>query len=98
MSCCKSQACRLGEFASENTANLRYSKTKNEEFVPGDWRFGILLAMVYLASQNPAPHRGFRHLGRASCAPRRARDTGKARHDRSPDTQSVVHSECAAKA
>src|ERR1700730_5676335 len=49
-------------------------------------------------SQNAAPHHGFRLPEKASCAPRRARDTGRARHDRSPDIQSAVHSESAAKA
>src|SRR5260370_16169850 len=47
---------------------------------------------------NSALHRSFRHPKITSCAPRRVRDTGTARHDQSPDTKQVVHLECAAKA
>src|ERR1700730_15442862 len=99
MSCCKSQACRLGEFPKRKpcqTSEIRKPGTKSSSLAIGVSAF--CWAMVRLALTKPSTHRGFRHLGRASCAPRRARDTESARHDRSPDTQSVVHSEYAAKA
>src|SRR6266852_3486979 len=68
--------------------------SRNGAFVPGD----RLSTVCWRSCPNSAFHRRFRHPRRPSCAPQRVRDTGTARHDRRPDTQSVVHLECAAKA